>query len=360
MKTRFILLAALLTTCGAASAVTQEQVQQSASNIARMHGEVAAGRSKSADPRPDMAVLSEAIRENRLSPQGIAAMHFYRAQGAMLSNHLRRTAGQGVDPTMASGAMSDLDRVIAFGRDIPEMYVSLANAYYYAGNVARLDLNDMNRAMGYWSRCSGMGHAGCQFVVARAYVTGSGGMQPDLKRAVDEHIKIFNTGTKYTCAGTYSALEIGRIAHFGGVRTAEGDEFEWLRRSYELQNRLGAGLKNDHICELARTESIEYLMRLGRGEARTDLLQKAMQHAETSEQKVVAAYLLGQAGEDAFQRAVAATTDKDRACDMHFTAMWNAELKRNAPVAAEHRKHMRAMGPDHCQMELALAQLKFR
>lgn len=358
MQARAFLVAALLPL--AASAQSLGDIQQAATTISNMHVDVGRGDMRQVDVAPSMKVLDAAIEKRGITPGGMATVHYYRAIGAMVTNQVRRSAGQPVDPKLSAQALADLEAVLAFGRDLPDASVSMANAAYYAGAISRIDNQDDRRAYGYWQRCASLGHAGCQGIMARAYVGGSEGIAPDLQRAVSEHMKVFKTGTAYTCAGVQSGLEMSRIAYFGGVRADNADEREWIRRTYTLQGSVADEKQNRNACEPARIAVSEYLMLLGAGQSRPELLRNAASRAGSSDQKLIAEYLLGRVGEDSYRRAISMSPDKERACEMHFAALWRAEISKDMPLAGEHRKQMGALGGGVCRSELALAAMKFK
>ncbi len=64
-------------------------------------------------------------------------------------------------------------------------------------------------------------------------------------------------------------------------------------------------------------------------------------------------YLSGTIDEYAFRAVVVRSATKAGKCDLHFIAMWNAEVNRNGGVARDHYKAMQDIGPEACGPELA-------
>jgi hypothetical protein len=307
----------------------------------------------------EIATFTALIESGKMNPAGLSLVSFYRGQATTLMNAARVAARRPADNVLARASLADFDRVIASGIEIPDAGVSVAEAAYSAGVVARNYLDLVPKAYEYWDTCAQRGHAGCLNITASARLTGAGDVKVDLQQSVELHTRVYDTGTEYTCAGAFSALAISQIRYFGATRPVAVDELEWLNRGGQLLDELAAKLKNDNPCSRVRFEVAEYLMRLDRGDDRRALLERALKRADTNEQKATVGYLLGNVSEADFRKA-AGTRNKDAACDMYFAAAWRAEIRKDGALAGEHRRSMASLGRDHCEIELALLKLKYK
>src|SRR5262249_19153201 len=121
-------------------------------------------------------------------------------------------------------------------------------AEFLAGSVEYSQLRSIPMAYEYWRRCSSKGHAGCMNSMASASLTGAGGQAVDIGQALELHEKVFNTGTKYTCAGALSAEAIAEIIHFTGVRRPGDDGLAWLEKARQLRDLVIANHGGKDIC----------------------------------------------------------------------------------------------------------------
>jgi hypothetical protein len=78
---------------------------------------------------------------------------------------------------------------------------------FYCGKVGRGGLHDEKSAYAYWEKCASDAHAGCINNLAEARITGAGGQKVDVRQALDLLTAVYNSGTRYHCAGVLSALK---------------------------------------------------------------------------------------------------------------------------------------------------------
>src|SRR4029077_11304163 len=110
---------------------------------------------------------------------------------------------------------------------------------------------------------------------------------------------------------------------------------DWLKRADLLLEEVGAERKWTSPCNRPRFRVAEYLMRLDRGEDRRSLLTGVAETAQP-EEKLMVGYLLGSVSEAAFNEAADKGGDRDAVCEMHFDALWLAEIKKDAERAQAH------------------------
>ena len=307
----------------------------------------------------DIAALGKMIDGGQLNQAGLAVALYYRADANLLRNAWRLKNNQPVDVPAARSALKDYDRVIELGKDIPDWGVDVSNAAYSAGWVANYHLSSAPVAYSYWEKCADRGHAGCMSTMAAAHVSGAGAVKIDLKRALDLNARVYGTGVTYGCAGAYAARDNGMILYFGDVQHGPAEELEWLSRSRGVLDQLGKAQKMRNPCNRAKFEAIEYLVRYSQGDDRKAMLKTALELAESPEDKAISRYLSGAIGDEAFSAAAMKSDSKYASCQMHFIAMWAAEINRNRTLSDEHLAAMKDIGPEFCGTELTYAR-KFR
>jgi hypothetical protein len=180
--------------------------------------------------------------------------------------------------------------------------------------------------------------------VAAARVSGSGGVKVDVDQALAMNSQVFNSGTNYGCAGAYAARNNALIIFFMKTKRPAAEALEWLERSKRLLD--------SNACARSRFDVIEYLMRYSADDpARGAQLKAAAQRAENDDDRAVVRYLTN-GNEEAFRALIARHPTNAGKCDLHFIAMWNAEVNRNGGVARDHYRGMQDIGPEACEPEL--------
>lgn len=326
--------------------------------LAISEAEEASGRDPKAPLKVDqpIAVLTRLI-EDRATPAGAAAVALHwRARAYSALNFARQARGEKVDPGLARRNLQDYDAVIARGMEPRGWGVSIGNSIYSAGSVAYNHLDDKALAYRYWERCAALDHAGCLNIMAGARLTGAGGMAVDLGQSIALNRTVYDTGTRFRCAGAFSALMIAQIIHFAGMGPQPVDDIEWLGRAYPLLAELQRAQGNDNPCDRAVFEINDYLMRLARGERKPELLRAAAARTAGNDFAPVARHLLGEENREAFDRHLRGLVLRHNACTAHFIGAWSASLERDAARAARHVETMVRLGG--CETDLALLRLR--
>jgi hypothetical protein len=296
----------------------------------------------------EIGALSQIIDDGKVNPAGRTVAQYYRGDANLLVNAARVSTNKPVNVDAAREALADYDRVIKQGKDIPDWGVDVSNAAYYAGWIAQRYLNSVPLAYSYWEKCADMGHSGCLMAVADARVTGVGGVKVDVDQALALNSQVFNSGTSYGCAGAYAARNNALIIFFTKTKRPAGEALEWLERSKRLFDSNG--------CARARFDIIEYLMRYSADDpSRGAQLKLAAKHAMNEDDRAILRYLAN-GDEDAFRAQIGRSPTKAGKCDLHFIALWNAEVNRNGGIAREHYKAMQGIGPEACGPELTYAK----
>lgn len=296
----------------------------------------------------EIDTLTRLIDGGKLNEAGRIVALYYRGDANLLVNAARAVVNRPPSMEAAREALSDYDRVIKYGKDIADWEVDVSNAVYHAGWIAHRYLNSVPLAYSYWEKCADMGHYGCLMTVADARISGVGGVKVDPDQALAMNGQVFNSGTNYGCAGAYAARNNALIIFFVKTRRPAAEALEWLDRSKRL---LGST-----SCARARFDIIEYLMRYSAGDqGRGAQLKLAMQHAANEDDRGIVRYL-ERGDEDAFRAQIARNPTRAGKCDLHFIAMWNAEVNRNGGLAHDHYRAMQSIGPEACEPELTYAK----
>jgi TonB family protein len=310
------------------------------------------------DLEHDISVFTLLMETGSLNKFDELAARYYRAVAVSSANSIHNDKGQTMDLPAAQQALDDLDKVIANDADIQAWNVSLANAEYVAGGIAHNQLRSDTIAYSYWEKCSEKGHAGCINISATASVTGEDGEPVNFTRALDLHHRVFDTGTKFACAGAFSARNIASIVYFTGTRRPGDDELLWIRRSYNLSDRIEDRPKEKNRCDGANTRVQEFLYRLSRGERHNELLSQATARLDDDSPVDLALlqYISGSIDDDEFERAVQAGKTVYARCGGYFEGMWFAELVKKHAVAKKFYQRLLETGEIDCRSSLVYAK----
>jgi hypothetical protein len=341
--------------CLSAVPVFADELADAVRNIRNAEEQFRTGaRPSSLNLDAEMRAITKAIDSGSLSPARSTFAYYYRARAGSLVNAARVRNGEGADKALAQATLKDYDRVIS--GDTSGNRVT--NAMYSAGLVMRSQLADVSAAYRYWDKCSRLGHAGCMNIMAWAHVSGIAGVPISIPEAVELHRKVYRTGTKFICAGVFSASAIAQIIHFAGLKLADGDELEWFKRAGALHEQLAEPQKVADICHRAGFEIDEYLVRLSRGDDRPDLLHSAFARSTREYDKPLAEYLLGKISDQQLRETAARARDWSGSCNVFFTAWWKAQLSKNMARAGEYRDLMAKVEQNRCENQLALVRLR--
>jgi len=290
----------------------------------------------------NVARLTNLINQRRLNSSGLTVAYYYRALARSLQNGIRLRSNEAIDAASARAALSDFDKVIAAGVEIPGWKVSAADAGYAAGHVALHQLKSPSIAYAYWDRCARRDHAGCMNIMAEVKFTGNDGQKVDVAEALSLHERVYHTGTRYGCAGALSAQSIALIVYFTGTKKSDDEEIQWFSRAHALLDELAAKRGKDvaNQCGRASMDIDEYLVRRGRGERPTALLERAGSRSPSEPIRVITEYLQRVIDDDTLRSILAAPIPDDTRCRMHFWALWNAANAGQSEIA---RVHMRAL-----------------
>jgi len=296
------------------------------------------------------------IAKDTLTPQEKAGAYFFRGIARGLITNLQSLEGKKADELLVRQALADLDKVIADGIEYPQRGATIREALYSAGSVAAAG-GAFPRAYAYWEKCAALDHAGCLNIMAEARLTGQANQKVDLRAAIDYHLKVFNTGTRYHCAGAYSAQRIAAIGYFTGTATPQGDELYWIDKAVDLVDELAAANK-EQGCELPGILIDEFLYRLARGDRRDALLNAASGKPtlDANATNAVVGLLSGRLAPNGFSSAMGLAKTDLAKCSGYLRALWYAELIKRQDLAQNYYQQLQRIG---CGTELLFAR-KFK
>ena len=306
----------------------------------------------------DVRMLTSVLGQRKINNADAMVAHYYRALALSMTNTAHEHNGEAMDISGARTALADFDKVIRSGTGftyVPE--VSITNAEYSAGSVAHDQLHDDKAAYSYWNKCASNGHAGCVNILAGARVTGVGGEKVDVQEALRLHTGVYNTGTKFYCAGAYSAMTIAEINYFTLVRRPGDDELEWIKKADGLLDQLEASQNNRNVCDRSDIEVEEFLFELSKGHRNDNILQDALSRMDEDSvsTKALIQFISGAIDEKAFDAVVNSIRSEDERCSAYFEAMWYSELRAEDAMARRFHQHMLDIGRAHCAENLVYA-----
>ena len=331
-------------------------------DVQRMQRKASPGKEEIPNLKQDVRMLSATLHGRKVDASDAMVAHYYRAVALAMINGVHERDGEAMDESGARTARGDLDRIIGARQIltyVPE--VSRTNAEYWAGLVARNQLHDEPAAYSYWEKCAADAHAGCVNILAGARITGNGGQKVDVNEALALHTSVYNTGTRFHCAGALSAIDIAEINYFTGVRRPGDDELEWTKKADELLDKLESGENNRNVCDRAEIEVEEFLFQLSQGHRDDNVLQDALSRMDenSATTKAVIQFISGALDEGGFSSAVNSSKSPDERCSAYFNAMWYAELRGESARARRFDQRLVDIGKFHCGEGLVYAK-KFK
>lgn len=306
----------------------------------------------------DKGLLDDLMGSGKLSAEEMAAAYYYRASVAAQINGLNFRDRKRIDEKLARQALADIEKMVSGGTEDPKLGATFKDGYYMAGSVAKNHLHDNKAAYAYWEKCADQAHAGCMNIMAEAHVTGEDGQKIDYAEAMQYHLRVFNTGTAYRCAGIFSAMSIAAISFFTGTPAPQGDSLFWVTKANNLQQQLAATDRNPKVCNVAGILTDEFLYRLAGGERNQQLLDQASAklEPESSERQAIIGLLSDQMTATAALTAASMAKTDYQKCSMYFDALWYEELTKHHDVAEKMFQHIAEISSGACATEMVFAK----
>jgi len=309
----------------------------------------------------DAGRLTNLIDKGGLTAEQIAAAKFHRAAAWAHINSLNYSDGKKIDEPLARQTLAELDKWIAAGIEYPPLGATTREALYMAGSVAKVMLRSDALGYSYWQKCAALEHAGCMNIMADATLTGRGNQKVDFRQAIEYHLKVFNTGIQYRCAGAYSAKTIAGIEYFTGTPAPQGDELTWLKKAYDLLDQLKSRDGDLKVCGRSDMLIDEFLYRLARGDRQEKLLDEASGELEpdSNTTQAIIGFLSGLITPLGFSAAVTHAKTEPAKCGAYFDALWYEEMTGRHDLARQYYQRIVDLGKSTCDVEILFAR-KFK
>ncbi len=309
----------------------------------------------------DAGRMTNLIDKGDLTAEQIAAAKYHRAAAWAHINSLNYSDGKKIDEPLARQTLAELDKWIAAGVEYPPLGATIREALYMAGSVAKVLLRSDALGYAYWQKCAALEHAGCMNIMANARITGVGNQKVDFRQAIEYHLKVFNTGIQYRCAGAVSAQSVAGIEYFTGTPAPQGDELTWLQKAYGLLDQLKAREGDGKVCGRSDMMIDEFLYRLARGDRQEKLLDEASAQLEpdSGTTQALIGFLSGQITPSGFSATVAHAKTEGAKCEAYFDALWFEEVTKRHDLARKFYQSLIDMGTSTCDVEMVFAR-KFK
>jgi TonB family protein len=314
------------------------------------------------DLENDIATVTKLVDSRVLDSTDDSGARYFRSTTQSRLGTLREEKGLPQDKAAAEQALGDLDRIIASKPDLSAVGITIPNAQYYAGLIAWNQLHSDSRAYSYWKLCADSAHAGCMLNLVSAYTVGWAGLHPDPNKALELSLKVFDSGTTYTCAGARAARSIARLIYFTGATSDKDDDpVSWVQKSYGLSDQIEARPNSKGGCGGAEDRVEEFLYRLARGDRQNDLLSQATIHLNDDSPTVAALinYFSGSIDANAFEATITSAKSDSARCDAFFHALWYADITHNTALAKTYYERLSQFNQFSCGSTLVFAE-KFR
>jgi hypothetical protein len=321
--------------------------------------DVAAAKRIVMDYLPTLKSLGE---DANLPPKLRAEAWRVRGFAGMNMNQLIILGGDPPDESIAMEALSNLESALALGAKGPNWTGDdQADINYMAGVVALNHVKDRKLAGRYWGRCAEQGHAGCLNIIAFALLRGDYGLPVDIETSVKYNKQVVAGGTRYQCAGHYSALMIASMIHFEGAVTLEGGVQYWLDIAQALRNEAAKRSEKPAICATVDTIATYHLLRKAAGKTVDQKLSADLDLALTNPAEGrfegLVKVLLGKLDDDKLESTFPENLSVDRRCDALFVAAWHHGLNGDMQRSAYFRSRLEAIVTDSTACSLAQRRL---
>jgi len=328
-------------------------------DVQRVQRKAVRGKEELPNLKQDVRMMTDTLGAPKHNAADAMVAHYYRAVAMEIINAVHEHDGEPIDLPGARMARADLDKIIGAGRlltYVPE--ITIPNAEYWAGSIARNQLHDEPAAYAYWEKCAWDTHGGCINNLASSHITGAGGEKVDFNKALELYTAAYNTGTKYHCAGAFSAASIANVNFFTGVRRAGDDEMEWMSKANALLDTLETKENNRNVCHRSEVRVDEFLFQLSRGHRDDTILQDAVSRLDddSATTKAVIQFISGALDEKGFDAALSTSHSEGARCSAYFDAMWYAKLRNEDAMAQRYHQHLVEIGKFHCGQHLVYAQ----
>ncbi len=342
-----------------AFAGTLEELNESLGVLNRFHEDRAAGRiDLASDGDPDrllgqVAILDAGLARLDLAPADVALVRAVRAETLATIAFMQQRRGQAVELANVRRALADIDDLFATG-----FHAIYPDAGFRAGELAFSLLHDDRRARRYFRDCAERGHGACMNVAAVGSQVGARGFRRDLDRAIYWHRRVVETGTRFGCAGGFSARSLAWIAALHRQGDAAGRDWAaWLDQAVRLYAS-AAEARPGVDCGTATLHLTGHLLALARHEADGRWLRGAERLLDGQEGRLVTALRLFQ--ERTTWEAALAASDREpeeaQHCGVYFLLGTWSRLQGRADRAAQVEERLANLQSESCRLTALLVE----
>lgn len=174
--------------------------------------------------------LTKQIKLNNDSQGWVLAS---RARAIQMLNAKRQRDGNPIDHQQLTLALQDFQQLQGFAH-----HTAYNNAMYSAGHLAAHLLDNWQLAIDFWGLCADQNHAGCMNILASHYFDNTTAIAVDVAKSLYWHNQVYQTGTRYRCAGIYSAARIANLLFHFPQHKLDQNWQQWTQNSLKLLAQL--------------------------------------------------------------------------------------------------------------------------
>jgi len=233
-------------------------------------------------------ILNDFLLRYKLPISEESSIRETRARSYHVINNLRAVKEEHIDGEQATMAIDDILFVLKNTNNKKRV----PNLHYYSGLIIQHLSNDLERAFEHYEKCALTEHAGCMNILANSMFHGINNQTRDLRKSVHWHKKIYATGLDYRCAGIYSANSIKKITfHFPDLFPQERWS-DWFKNSNNLIDEINKDKNMTYCGNKSESYILDYVFFALSGKNKEGLLKKAIELAQSSQQKEIYSSLL--------------------------------------------------------------------
>jgi TPR repeat protein len=292
--------------------------------------------------------LSQVLDGYELELHDQILLRTVRALSLKNINMLRLNSLQKVDLAQAELAIADIDFVSKKSDSVDLLYA--------AGHISMHLLDYPVQAYQYWQQCAESGHAGCMNILAAHRFTGENGLSVDVEQSIYWHQQVYKTGTEYICAGVFSAIALGELAHFYSDLDTGSNWTQWLEKRDLLLDDLISKGHDENICQLGVHYARDFVLQHHLSEdniATLDLAIKLM--SEDSEKQVLEVIKQGKELSTVIPYLSSIEYPEEQ-CSLTLSLLLYAKYDGQQKAVQALTDYMTSLSMEYCAWEFALIE----
>ncbi|WP_342806890.1 hypothetical protein [Alteromonas sp. M12] len=205
-------------------------------------------------------ILSRTIEYYDLPLERNLFVHQVFIKALTILNFARMELDQNVHIEQLERGLKKVDELLEHNPNISDF----GDLLFESGHIARFLLEAPRLGYQYWHLCAKHAHAGCMNILAFNYFSGGYGIRQDIEKSYYWHNQTYLTGTRFHCAGVYSA-RIAREILF--LFPEVSDDKKWQDWSPEIDELIRQLEENDeaniaNMCGKGQSLLKQYLYEL--------------------------------------------------------------------------------------------------